>query len=501
MNGMAIEKKSLRLPGLFALVLGILFGLFLAWIMTTPMETEWMVAALFMMTLPLLICLSRSAERFFIFILMMALVLNIDITLNRVEHIGGAAGFIVSVRDFALIGLIAVWGIQSGRQKINPFIIRTRDWMPLLFLVLFALLSFFASDHIHLSLYEFLELLKMLLVFICISSYIARTGQLKFVLAGMIAGLCLEIIIGFAQVVFDSTFGLTSLGMREEGTHFILGTEQVHRISGTLGSTNGLAWYLDFILPVVFSLFFIRMRHFLRIGLGVIFTGGCTILLWTYSRGGWIGFVIGLVLVGVWMMTRIKPLRRIQLSFILVIIVGTGLFLLAVLPNVVKQRFTQDDSGAAYVRLPLMEVAVSMILKHPITGVGLNTYTEVDQEYDLTEENVTLIFPQPVHNIYLQLGAEIGVPGLFCFFWFIGLLAFRARDAYNRSQGIIRHSIPGIVGGLVAFLIHGLVSNGSIASYHFLPFWFFSGTIIGIHRYASDKDLSNNVPNDSEDKR
>ena len=81
MSSFVIEKKSIWIPGLFSLGIGIVFGLVLTRVMTTPMETEWVVAWLFMMTLPLLICLSRSAERFFMFILVLALVLNIDITI------------------------------------------------------------------------------------------------------------------------------------------------------------------------------------------------------------------------------------------------------------------------------------------------------------------------------------------------------------------------------------------------------------------------------------
>jgi O-antigen ligase len=193
-----------------------------------------------------------------------------------------------------------------------------------------------------------------------------------------------------------------------------------------------------------------------------------------------------------------SPIKRFQVSFIVCLVIGAAILLFAVLPNPVRTRFTQDDEGAAYVRIPLMKVAARMIIQNPWMGVGLNTYTEEDQAYDTTDERITMVFPQPVHNVYLQLGAEIGIPGLLCFLWFIGVVFYKGFDVLKRTEGLTFALILGMMGGQTAFLVHALVSNGSIASYHFLPFWFFSGIILGMHRKRISEYVVIDKPVDDE---
>ena len=67
--------------------------------------------------------------------------------------------------------------------------------------------------------------------------------------------------------------------------------------------------------------------------------------------------------------------------------------------DLLSARIFSDDSGAAWSRIPLMKVALSMIEKHPFLGVGINNYTEVMHNYDNTKIGITTIVDYPVHNI------------------------------------------------------------------------------------------------------
>ena len=78
----------------------------------------------------------------------------------------------------------------------------------------------------------------------------------------------------------------------------------------------------------------------------------------------------------------------------------------------------QFASESLELRQELNKVAIKMIKKYPLTGVGLNNFIP-----SLTQFKKGLSYQelQPVHNIYLLIGAESGLMGLGLFLWLIYL--------------------------------------------------------------------------------
>ena len=138
-----------------------------------------------------------------------------------------------------------------------------------------------------------------------------------------------------------------------------------------------------------------------------------------------------------------------------------------------------------------MDVAFEMIKSNPIIGVGLNNYTEVHHNYDIGVDKITQYYPVPVHNIYLQLAAEIGILGLLFFLGFIGHIFIRGILFIKRDKGLSETVLIGILGGITGFLINGLVENSSLGNYYLLTLWSFSGIAVGIIEQKKwDRELS-----------
>ncbi|MBN1895394.1 O-antigen ligase family protein [bacterium] len=463
------------------LAMGIFLGLVIANLLNGEVDMQWVVASLLALTLPFLLIMSRNVKRFLISVITIAIPLNIDMTLNLAQHAGGARGFIVSMHNFAVIGLLFIWLAESGRRPWKGFRSMRLFLVPLAGLLVMALISMLKSREVLFSVYEIVEWLKMSLVFFCVARYVHESGDNKTIAFFLIIGLLLESVLALSQYLLNSTFGITALGMRREASQMALDGQTIHRVSGTLGGTNALAWYLDFALPIPIAMLLSRKTGWTNKPLlGLITILGTAALFLTFSRAGWISFVFSLVVLFIAVSGQIKPLNRFYGWLFISGVVLLAAVVLAWTDNPLRKRMTQDDRGSAYVRLPLMKVAAAMIRENPWTGVGLNNYVIVDQEYDETEEQVSATFPLPVHNVYLQLPAETGLPALGFFLSFAAMVFLRLLRILRSSGGIERILAAGLLAGLSGFMLHGTVENASIGSYHFLPFWFVSGWTAGM---------------------
>jgi len=132
------------------------------------------------------------------------------------------------------------------------------------------------------------------------------------------------------------------------------------------------------------------------------------------TRAVWIATVLaGLYLVWFWKKWLVA----------LVPLVGIALFLAS--PPVMRERFTslfhakQVDSNTF--RIIAWNAGVQMIEKHPLLGLGPEGPRYHFQEYVPPDTWASRPpgFYQHLHNVYLQYGAERGVPGLLVFLWLL----------------------------------------------------------------------------------
>jgi O-antigen ligase len=132
------------------------------------------------------------------------------------------------------------------------------------------------------------------------------------------------------------------------------------------------------------------------------------------TRAVWIATVLaGLYLVWFW--------KRWLVA--LVPVIGAVVFLVS--PPVMRERFTslfharQVDSNTF--RIIAWDAGIQMIEKHPLLGLGPEGPKYHFQEYVPSEiwSSRPPGFYQHLHNVYLQYGAERGIPALLVFLWLL----------------------------------------------------------------------------------
>lgn len=464
---------------------GIICGLFILFLTFLP--TEWGVLGAIGMMVPFIAVLTGDVKRFFLAILVFALPIQLDITIRHSGHLGGAAGFIISLFDITLAILYVLWisELVRNKRKINFF---PSISLPFFLLIGIATLSMVNASSPKLSLFEIVQVLKMYLGFLYIVNNIKNRKEIQFVIVFLLLGLFLESVLGLAQYKFDRPFVPSILGGPEKLGYIRLG-EPLSRISGTWASYNDFAWYLTFMLPISMSLLFTKIRGIYKSMCGLTLVVGIGALICTLSRAGWSSFVIAALIVLLLNFSKTKGktgLNSFAISLVAILIfVSTIVTVNPQFLNIVNRRIFSDDYNAAQSRIPQMQVALNIIKANPFLGVGINNYTEVMQDYDTSDIKLTSITRHQVHNIFLQIAAEMGIMGLVIFIWLILMVYKEGLTYIKSSEGTMSGIVIGIIAGTSAFLIHGLVDAASLGNHLFLIFWFFAGIIIATRKIES----------------
>jgi O-antigen ligase len=191
-------------------------------------------------------------------------------------------------------------------------------------------------------------------------------------------------------------------------------------------------------------------------------------LLFTFSRGGWLGAAAGAFLF--LFMYQLSML----LKFIPVALIGLMLLPSSILSRIASIGSLQDASN--FYRMQIWEKSVEIIKDYPLTGVGLgfNSFRKISAKY-ITEAD-----PYHAHNTYLELAVEVGIIGL-AMVIFLGLKMMvmvhhiLKVDKYN---GVL---MLGFFAGLISLMVHGMAEHVLYNPKIILLFWFYVGCINSIY--------------------
>jgi putative inorganic carbon (HCO3(-)) transporter len=97
------------------------------------------------------------------------------------------------------------------------------------------------------------------------------------------------------------------------------------------------------------------------------------------------------------------------------------------------------------------------------------------------------------HNLFLQVGVDLGIPGLIAFASILLLTIYMSLSSITHSAAQEDHALRalsvGLLAGITALLFHGLVDItvwGTRVS--FLP-WMIIGLITAVHLHIKQKDF------------
>jgi O-antigen ligase len=136
------------------------------------------------------------------------------------------------------------------------------------------------------------------------------------------------------------------------------------------------------------------------------------IMLLTQSRGAFVGLVVGFGPALVWSGLK-RPGRLLFSAGILALVISVTI------PTAVWDRLSgitkltsestiseADREGSAEERFEIQKVGWQIFLDHPVFGVGPGVYQLENARY------APLLGTRDTHNTYLNLAAEVGLPGL-----------------------------------------------------------------------------------------
>ena len=326
---------------------------------------------------------------------------------------------------------------------------------------------------------------SMLMCFVVAAQFSGRRA-LQQLLIGLAVMIAFNAILGIAQHLFPSEAN-SPIGVQPDETLVVVKGEEVSRVRALLGSPNSFAWTLGVFLPLIIAPLLLQvtsLRRWQRLLLVVAVGLGMIALILTYSRGSWIAFTVSVLLMTVMAGFILKAKERKRLIFRFAgVVIMTGLLAIPFSDEIVS-RLADDDRGAAEVRLPLIQVALAMIADNPAFGVGPSSYGSVMRNYDETPGLVTEHFDWPVHNVYLLIAAETGLPGLLLFLALVIIASGRGWMVLRNSSAdpTLRALALGLLVGMAAYLITGLKEASSFQTGMMRPFFLLCGLLLANER-------------------
>jgi putative inorganic carbon (HCO3(-)) transporter len=319
--------------------------------------------------------------------------------------------------------------------------------LPLVLYLGASLLSIVVAKDQLLSFYEVFVFLQVFLLYFCIANSDIRAGDLPRLVKVATTTLMLEA----ALMVCLWLAGQSSIGLRnvsgiqltniahDDGGNFL-------RVSGTIGSPNGAAAYLAFFLTLAVSTLFAQVsRRLKRVSLVAVALGVPALIL-TFSRGGWVSFLVSITIICLATRKNRLPVRSLAFAG------GIALSLGLIFQSSITERLFGDDNGAAQVRLPLAETALRMIGGHPLLGVGANNFPLQIEEYDEPGD-----WLYTVHNKYLLIAAETGIASLLAFLWFLARTLRRGWRCWKASDPLLSPLALGFTAAIAGLMAHMMV--------------------------------------------
>jgi hypothetical protein len=193
---------------------------------------------------------------------------------------------------------------------------------------------------------------------------------------------------------------------------------------------------------------------------------GLIALALSASRGAWLGLGAGALTAGYleWRFGsgRSSPLRLVGdvllIEAALVALAAFGVALSG--PSLDRWLGTIPTGDSAIGRAQLWRDSLALIGGYPFTGSGLRATAMVYSSYVLL---IHVPFAYHMHNLFLQIAVEQGLPGLVAFLGLVGVAGWRLIRAHrgDGSNGTLRLAATT---AFVALLAHGMVEAGVYSS-------------------------------------
>lgn len=333
-----------------------------------------------------------------------------------------------------LLGLLVVlWGIVFIYQNRNL----VKDLPARFFLLGFLAVAFLSSlwaPSFTLSIGEALRIASIFILSAVSFILIRSLKSLKFLIYGFLASSVIPCLLAISQ--YFQGRGQTVYG------------EFFYRLYGSFFHPNSLAFFLVFICVIIFTLLSIQKQSWQKTILGAWMAVLILIILATYTRGAWLGFLWAFLVLA-------------TVNFRRALILGLGIILTfyLVVP-IIQERINDivllDPFSSLMWRLNLWREMVPFLTAKPLLGNGLGSFQALSGQIQPLS---TLPAPE-AHNDYLKILVELGIIGLvFYLAIYFKVLIFSLKAYFKTKDKPLKTIILGLIAMTSAFILMALGDN------------------------------------------
>ncbi|MBO5305150.1 MAG: O-antigen ligase family protein [Clostridia bacterium] len=364
------------------------------------------------------------------------------------EHASLILASLVLVTDVSYI-------VKLIRGK-RSFRMRLMDYPVLLLSVVYFLGGVFSKGGVQ-SFYSALMYIVLLSGYFLVFNLI-RTRQWirRCVVMGVLSG-AVACLVGIVQI-FTGTLNSSWL---DTSMFSGIGT----RIVSSFDNPNVFAEYLLLMIPFALAGLLKKGNKVHKLFYGTSLLVMLVCLVFTWSRGAWLGFLVSMLVFFVIFS------KRSIVGLLGVIVVSPLLSWLV--PSAVSSRFLSignlADSSTSY-RISAWHGIVELLHQTKWSGIGVGSAA-----FEATYPSVALAGTQTIkhaHSIYLQLLAELGIPGLLVFLLTVFLFVQSCFEYFlkvkNQEERVF--VIAGVA-AVAAMLVMGVTDHIWYSYRIFLAFW------------------------------
>ncbi|MBA7495626.1 hypothetical protein ES702_06215 [subsurface metagenome] len=364
----------------------------------------------------------------------------------------------------AWLKLFVIIGVSLYLLKIirdEKFVLIKNELnLPILFFFLIMSISLIISEHLIVSLKDYIIFISYFIIYFIIMNIIKKQEEFD----------------SFIKLFFITSF-LVSIYTLFHYYGLIPYLKELGPVISTIGQKNWTSNYLALIFPLIFSYFLLEKNKNTKIFYYIILSIVYATLMICQSRGIWISigltFVIGIFIIFKFKLFEIfKKNQKLLISLCFIFLIITTIYSTdnplnrSVITVPERAISTLDEKDPSInTRFLMWNTTLNMIKDKPIFGSGIGTFkiNYLDYQAEFLNDNTGYIkywtHAREPHNEYLQIWAELGIIGLGIFlsiiFIFCKLTINYLKKESSDKKKII---VFGLFMGITSFLIHSLFS-------------------------------------------
>lgn len=407
---------------------------------------------------------------------------NYPAAIKNVAVLSGAIS--IGINEILLVGIYALWFAQIfiTRSKPIPRLVRL-DYLILGFILLNILSMGNATDR-QLSLFAVAHLVRHALLYFYLSRRLSAR-HLPWVFAAFAIAIAAEGALGLLQYRTGILSGII-LGKGADSPDIqvqyeVPGIENITRATGTSYDSHAYGTFLTMLLPFPLALLLsarVRLTGERLLLLGLLGLGAAGVYA-SFSRSAWVVLVIVAALVFSVMLVRREKHIAVKTGILLVLVA-------LVAPRIIQsilQRFNAVGSANLNARFDQYPVAWKIWGEHFFIGQGIGSYPILLDRYR-PEESLA----EPVHNVFLWLGADIGIFGAVTFYLIIFAAIGRLIKQVRRRRAPTDLWALGALAALTAYTIDGLTNPLFRESLVYALFWLMVALSVALPRIQREID-------------